>query len=1039
MCDLLKKGLENIMRKSLALFLLVGALATSALAQIDSVAIKFRYQPQATYVRVHFPGTFNSWGPNNLGLISAGTPSQADSLEASTGLWVKTVPLAFGTYQYKIYRQLSATPNDYSWIADPLNRVVIPPDQNSQLVVDSLLLFQICASPYTIEGTNSFVVKTSHPNLSAGIFQPAGAPAVAVTAYLDGTPIADPGSRDGGIFTWVPQTPLADGKHTFALTVSAGAKTKNDSVTFEVRARMVQIQSPDFGTWKNTYITTGILLKPGGSGLDSSISSVSVAVNQGAPRTIAALNGVFTDTTSLVDGLNTIVVSSLNGYDTVNVVRRVNHSPSAHATALLAGSTVTLDASGTTDPDGQTVTNFIWLDDAAVPLGLSGKTGASVDVAKPPLPGEFYFGLIAIDPDGNRDTARSYFIVNPNGTLENPTIAGNPSWAKQARVYFLFPKAASSAGTINAAALRLQTIHDLGFSVIWMMPVMDNAIPIDNGYGIGYNIVDFYNVAPEYGTNLDFKNFVAQAHALGMKVILDVTPNHTGRYHPWADNARTLGQRSPYWPWYQHAFISHNDNGLGQSMDAYGFVYYTGFSDQLLNFDWTDIDARAEMINVYRTWVREFDLDGFRFDVYWGPHRRYGEKYMGKPVRDALKHIKPDILLLGEDGGTGYGTETIYADYSSAGINGGVDAAYDFKLYFDNIRNFGFSAPAFDGLNGNIDNGGFYPGPDALYMRFMESQDEDRIYYLNPSPSTYYDAAAQTAFAKTMPMASVIFTCPGFPMIWNGQEVGWGYGIAGAKEARNRSVINWDFQGKSILSPHYQKLAQIRGQFPAFTQHKQDTNGDGSVNASDLADFVRVATGNNLVYGFTRPYSNQNGLTVVNAANTSQSVTLDLTGTNVLRFSGDIQVGSLYFVNNLYDNTSQQVTGSSLNALSVSLPAYGTGIYTVSVTHDTVAIEHPVLAVRTENTVPQQLSLEQNFPNPFNPTTVISFHVPAVSDVRLVVYDLLGRELAVLVHEKKGPGSYEAKFDATGLASGVYLYRLVAGGYVESRKMMLLK
>jgi glycosidase len=127
--------------------------------------------------------------------------------------------------------------------------------------------------------------------------------------------------------------------------------------------------------------------------------------------------------------------------------------------------------------------------------------------------------------------------------------------------------------------------------------------------------------------------------------------------------------------------IPHNTNGLGQSLDADGFDYYSGFSDQLLNFNWTDTDAQAEMINVYKYWIQNFGIDGYRFDVYWGPHRRYGEQYMGKPVRDALKHIKPDILLLGEDDGTGSGTEVIYADNVSAGIHGGLDAAYDFKLF----------------------------------------------------------------------------------------------------------------------------------------------------------------------------------------------------------------------------------------------------------------------------------------------------------------------------------------------------------------------
>jgi ligand-binding sensor domain-containing protein len=88
---------------------------------------------------------------------------------------------------------------------------------------------------------------------------------------------------------------------------------------------------------------------------------------------------------------------------------------------------------------------------------------------------------------------------------------------------------------------------------------------------------------------------------------------------------------------------------------------------------------------------------------------------------------------------------------------------------------------------------------------------------------------------------------------------------------------------------------------------------------------------------------------------------------------------------------------------------------------------------------PVTYALQQNYPNPFNPTTVISYQLPAVSDVRLVVYDLLGQEVSTLVNERKAPGRYGVKFDATGLSSGVYFYRLQAGDFVQTRKFLLLR
>lgn len=101
---------------------------------------------------------------------------------------------------------------------------------------------------------------------------------------------------------------------------------------------------------------------------------------------------------------------------------------------------------------------------------------------------------------------------------------------------------------------------------------------------------------------------------------------------------------------------------------------------------------------------------------------------------------------------------------------------------------------------------------------------------------------------------------------------------------------------------------------------------------------------------------------------------------------------------------------------------------------------------------PTGFSLSQNYPNPFNPATVITYSVGDESDVRLAVYDLLGQEVAVLVDGWKTAGTYELPFDASGLASGPYIYRLACGnsakhpqagmgpgGYIRVRTMLFLR
>jgi type IX secretion system substrate protein len=94
--------------------------------------------------------------------------------------------------------------------------------------------------------------------------------------------------------------------------------------------------------------------------------------------------------------------------------------------------------------------------------------------------------------------------------------------------------------------------------------------------------------------------------------------------------------------------------------------------------------------------------------------------------------------------------------------------------------------------------------------------------------------------------------------------------------------------------------------------------------------------------------------------------------------------------------------------------------------------------------IPESFSLSQNYPNPFNPSTNIKFAVPAPSPlervgVRLVIYDVIGREVQTLVNEHLQPGTYEVEFDASNFSSGVYYYTLLSGNYFETKKMVLLR
>jgi hypothetical protein len=99
----------------------------------------------------------------------------------------------------------------------------------------------------------------------------------------------------------------------------------------------------------------------------------------------------------------------------------------------------------------------------------------------------------------------------------------------------------------------------------------------------------------------------------------------------------------------------------------------------------------------------------------------------------------------------------------------------------------------------------------------------------------------------------------------------------------------------------------------------------------------------------------------------------------------------------------------------------------------------PATAVKLDAPVPVEYGLDQNYPNPFNPATKIGFRIAEAGPVKLQVFDLLGREVSVLVNEQKDAGSYEVTFDASGLPSGMYVYKLTAGSYVDARKLLLVR
>lgn len=147
---------------------------------------------------------------------------------------------------------------------------------------------------------------------------------------------------------------------------------------------------------------------------------------------------------------------------------------------------------------------------------------------------------------------------------------------------------------------------------------------------------------------------------------------------------------------------------------------------------------------------------------------------------------------------------------------------------------------------------------------------------------------------------------------------------------------------------------------------------------------------------------------------------------NVISFMGGTFEGTSVTVNftggeavtGVFSNSSVNVTGG-----------FGNGVDLIPTSNEFAKGDLPV-----------QFKLNQNYPNPFNPSTNISFDLPRTSNVKLEVFNSIGARVAVLINEQRSAGRYTLRFDASGLSSGMYFYRLLAdGNLISTHKMLLIK
>ncbi|MCX6170983.1 MAG: S8 family serine peptidase [Ignavibacteriales bacterium] len=222
------------------------------------------------------------------------------------------------------------------------------------------------------------------------------------------------------------------------------------------------------------------------------------------------------------------------------------------------------------------------------------------------------------------------------------------------------------------------------------------------------------------------------------------------------------------------------------------------------------------------------------------------------------------------------------------------------------------------------------------------------------------------------------------------------------------------------------------------TANPNNDRGWGLISAKKAISYPNLSAVNNVYNVLNKIFINADGVNSSTVrlnysinGSSYQSVPMNqVTFNNTLKFNYTIP-GSTNGASVEFYFTYQTSSGGS-----VSEPASGTykfsfGSYNIS----------NLTSVVSKNEIPSQFNLSQNYPNPFNPSTIISYQLSTISHVQLKVYDVLGKEVAVLVNEVQQPGNYNSQFSIVNyqLSSGVYFYRLQTDNFTSTKKMMLIK
>lgn len=543
----------------------------------------------------------------------------------------------------------------------------------------------------------------------------------------------------------------------------------------------------------------------------------------------------------------------------------------------------------------------------------------------------------------------------------------------------------------------LDYLQRLGVNAIELMPINE----FEGNESWGYNPSFYFAPDKYYGPKDSLKKFIDAAHSRGIAVILDIVLNHSFGQSPlvrlyWdAVNNRPAANN----PWYNQ-----------EAMHPYSVGYDFNHESQATK-DFVD--------RVTKFWIQEYKVDGYRFDLSKGFTQTYSGGNVGlwgqydqsrinilKRIADVIWSVDPSFYVILEHFADN-SEETVLSNYGMM-LWGNLNYAYnEATMGWNNNSDFSWISYKSRG----------WQAPNLI--GYMESHDEERLMYKNyqygNQSGSYNTRDTATALERMKLASAFFFTIPGPKMIWQFGEVGYDFSInypCGTSACRtDKKPIRWDYKLQSKrdkLFKVYSALINLKKNYDVFR------TTDYALSLSGATKRIQLN------------HSSMNVNIIGNFDVVSRSINPQFQNTGIWYdfFSGD----SI--------NVSDQNAMITLNAgefhiySTVKLPTPEAGIVTeIKNTDDNIS------EIKTFN-------LEQNYPNPFNPVTTIKFSVPVIEtrySVALRVYDVLGNEIVTLINSELPQGYYEIKWDAANYPSGIYFYRLTAGSFSETRKMILLR